>query len=38
LNRVTLAHIDSRYDFDDITAAHERLGACNATGKIDIAS
>ncbi|MCG6889873.1 MAG: zinc-binding dehydrogenase [Gammaproteobacteria bacterium] len=32
--------IDSRYDFDDIAAAHERLDAGNACGKIiiDIAS
>ena len=33
-------HIDSRYDLDDIAAAHQRLDAGNATGKIviDIAS
>ena len=29
-------HIDSRYDFDDIAAAHERLDAGNTTGKIVI--
>ena len=35
-----LVHIDSRYDFDDIAAAHEKLDAGTTTGKIiiDIAS